>query len=106
MRTLCLADRAEWPARSGGSLRLRTTLAALTELGDVDLFATVAPGDAAASGHPDIPGVDACFVERTAAASRLGVLGRWVSGREPRRLLHLRAGDARAHLAEWARGPY
>jgi glycosyltransferase involved in cell wall biosynthesis len=87
-------------------MRLRTTLTALAEVGDVDLFATVAAGDASASGGPDIVGVESCFVERTTVTSRLEVLRRWATGREPRLLLHLRADESRERLAAWARPPY
>ena len=106
MRSLCLADRAEWPARSGGSLRLEAVLTALAEIGDVDLFAMVSPGDGAAAGTPDIRGVTAYAVERSTIGSHVGVLARWAVGREPRRLVATRAEGLRDLLAQRARPPY
>ncbi len=106
MRTLCLADRAEWPARSGGSRRLEAVLTALAELGDLDLFATVSPGDGPAAGTPAITGVEAFAVERSTRDSRAAILARWAVGREPRRLIATRADALRDDLARWARPPY
>ncbi|MEX1006786.1 MAG: hypothetical protein WD271_02965, partial [Acidimicrobiia bacterium] len=79
MRTLCLADRAEWPARSGGSLRLQNTLAALSGLGEVDLFATVLAERHTSSGSPPFDGVNARVVERPGVRPGAHVLARWVT---------------------------
>jgi polysaccharide biosynthesis protein PslH len=108
MRILCVADEFPWPPTSGYRIRLETTLAGLADVGDVDLFCSIAErADVADGEHPPPPGVARLFVHRRDRyrATPRG-LARWASSRMPRAVAWIDWRNAGAALERWAPDDY
>jgi glycosyltransferase involved in cell wall biosynthesis len=108
MRILCIADEFPWPPTSGYRIRIGTTLAGLAELGDVDLFCSIAERpDVAAGDHPAPDGLARLHVHRRDRyrASVLGLV-RWLTSGLPRGVAWIDWRDAGAELQRWAPTAY
>jgi glycosyltransferase involved in cell wall biosynthesis len=106
-RILCVAEDFPWPARDGYRIRLGNVVRALSEVGEVDLFAANRRPD----GPPPIPaGVELARVE-VVPAPRLQpidarLLARTLASPLPKRILWHDWTFARRRLREWAALPY
>jgi len=108
MRILCVADEFPWPPTSGYRIRLETTLAGLAELGDVDVFCSVADRpDLAVGDHSPRAGLARVYVHhRSTYRPTLGGLARWASSGLPRAVAWIDWRGAAEELERWAASDY
>jgi len=86
-RILCVADEFPWPPTSGYRIRLANALAGLAEVGEVDLFCSIAERPDVAEGeHPAPAGKsrDSTSTGATVTAHSARGLLRWVVSGLPR----------------------
>lgn len=104
MRILCVADEFPWPPTSGYRIRIEMTLAGLAEVGEVDLFCSIAERPDVADGeHPAPPGLARLYVHRRDRyRPTLGGLMRWVTSGLPRAVAWIDWRGAGGALDRWA----
>jgi hypothetical protein len=108
MRTLFVARWAPWPPASGAQLRSANIVAALAQMGDVDVFLLADPRHSQELSPPA-----EMAVRRTGVVARHDAdirsrdrLQTFVPGSRPAIIRHLDAAAARAAFAEWRDGSY
>lgn len=108
MRILCVADEFPWPPTSGYRIRIGTTLAGLAELGDVDLFCSVAERpDVSEGDHPAPDGIARVRVHRRDRyRPTVGGLVRWATSGLPRGVAWIDWRGADDALQRWASDDY
>jgi polysaccharide biosynthesis protein PslH len=106
-RILCVAEDFPWPARDGYRIRLSNVVSALSEVGELDLFA--------ANRRPEEPralpaGIELSRLQVVPAPKLLpidaGLLARTVVSPLPKRILWHDWTAARRSLHDWALPPY
>jgi len=108
MRILCVADEFPWPPTSGYRIRIGTTLTGLAELGDVDLFCSVAERpDVAEGDHAAPDSLARVHVHRRDRYRPSGRgLVRWATSGLPRGVAWIDWRGADAALQRWAPDDY
>jgi polysaccharide biosynthesis protein PslH len=107
-RILCVADEFPWPPTSGYRIRLMTMLAGLAEVGDIDLFCSIAERPDVAEGeHPTPPGIARLYVHRRDRfRPTLNGFVRWSLSRLPRAVAWIDWCGAHGTLQSWAPSHY
>ena len=107
-RTLVVGERFPWPTDHGAGIRLANVVTGLAQDGEVDFFALVHTGDAAACRTPDdVPVARSTVAERAPARLTPALRLRWLAaGDLPLELYDRDYRAATDAFRAWSRGSY